>query len=112
MSDYAGLVCKKLITSLSNPFQLAQNDDVRIGASIGISLYPQHGYNTETLLDCADVALYRAKDQGRGCFTYYSEDMTLAARERIAWEVRLQKAIRQHELRVHYQPQLDKEVGI
>ena len=111
MSDYAGLVCKKIITSLSNPFQLAQNDDVRIGASIGISLYPQHGHNTETLLDCADAALYRAKDQGRGCFTYYSEDMTLAARERIALEVRLQKAIRQHELRVYYQPQVDIASG-
>lgn len=111
MPDYAALVSKKIVTSLSNPFQLGQNDDVRIGASIGISMFPQHGENVEILLDRADTALYRAKDQGRGCFAFFSESMTLATRERIMLEVRLQKAVRQKELRVYYQPQVDIATG-
>jgi EAL domain-containing protein (putative c-di-GMP-specific phosphodiesterase class I) len=86
---------------------LTQSDDVRIGASIGISLYPQHGDSSEILMDHADAALYHAKDQGRGCFAYFSEDLTIAVRERIALEVRLRKAIKKQELRVFYQPQMD-----
>jgi len=92
---------------LSKPFKLSQSDDVRIGTSIGISLYPQHGDNPEILLDHADAALYHAKDQGRGCFAYYSEDLTIAVRERIELENRLRKALHQQELRVFYQPQMD-----
>ena len=111
MPDYAALVAKKIVTSLSNPFKLGQNDDVRIGASIGISMFPQHGESVETLLDRADAALYRAKDQGRGCYAFFSESMTLATRERILLEVKLQKAIRLKELRVFYQPQLDIASG-
>ena len=111
MPDYAALVGKKIVTSLSNPFQLGKNDDVRIGASIGISMFPQHGDNVEMLLDRADTALYRAKDQGRGCFAFFSESMTLATRERIMLEVRLQKAVMHKELRVFYQPQVDIASG-
>jgi len=105
------LVSNKIIAALSKPFRLTQNDDVRIGASIGIALYPQHGGTADMLLEQADVALYRAKDQGRGCFAYYSEDMTIAARERIALEVKLRKAIRQNELCVYFQPQIDIASG-
>ncbi|HEY8038077.1 MAG TPA: EAL domain-containing protein [Methylobacter sp.] len=105
--DDAARVAKKIIADLSKPFKLTQNDDVRIGASIGISLYPQHGDNSEILLDHADAALYHAKDSGRGCFAYFSEDLTIIVRERIALEARLRKAIKQHELCVFFQPQVD-----
>ncbi len=90
---------------------LNQSDDVRIGASIGISLYPQHGDSLEVLMDHADAALYQAKDQGRGCFAYFSEDLTIAARERIELENRLRRAIEQQELRIFYQPQMDIASG-
>ena len=105
--DDAARVAKEIIADLSKPFKLSQSDDVRIGTSIGISLYPQHGDNPEILLDHADAALYHAKDQGRGCFAYYSEDLTIAVRERIELENRLRKALHQQELRVFYQPQMD-----
>ncbi|MGZ5621654.1 MAG: bifunctional diguanylate cyclase/phosphodiesterase [Methylobacter sp.] len=107
----AARVAEEIIADLSKPFQLIQSDDVRIGASIGISLYPQHGDSLEILLDHADAALYQAKDQGRGCFAYFSEDMTLAVRERIELESRLRRAIEQQELRVFYQPQIDISSG-
>ncbi len=111
LPDNAAIVGNKIIATLGNPFQLTQSDDVRIGASIGIALYPQHGENAEILLDCADTALYRAKELGRGCFAYFSEDLTAAARDRIALEARLRRAIKQHELRVFYQPQIDIATG-
>lgn len=107
----AARVAKEIITDLSQPFCLAQNDNVQIGASIGISLYPQHGDSPEVLMDHADAALYQAKDAGRGCFAYFSEDLTLAARERIALETRLRRAIEQQELRVFFQPQVDIASG-
>ncbi len=105
--DDAARVAEEIISDLSKPFNLSQSDDVRIGVSIGISLYPQHGSCPETLLDHADAALYQAKDQGRGCFAYFSEALTRAAQERIALEIRLRRAIEQEELHMLYQPQMD-----
>jgi diguanylate cyclase (GGDEF)-like protein/PAS domain S-box-containing protein len=103
----AARVAEEIIADLNKPFNLTQSEDVRIGASIGISLYPQHGDSPEILMEHADAALYHAKDQGRGCFSYFSEDLTIAVRDRIALEVRLRKAIKKQELVVFYQPQVD-----
>jgi diguanylate cyclase (GGDEF)-like protein/PAS domain S-box-containing protein len=61
-------VALAIIAELSQPFLLRETDSVNIGTSIGISFYPEHGDNPEILLDRADIALYKAKDQGRGCF--------------------------------------------
>ena len=103
----AARVAENIIADLSKPFQLSQSDDVRIGVSIGISLYPQHGNSPEILMDNADSAMYQAKDWGRGCFAYFSEELTFAARQRIDLETRLRQAIDHQELRVFYQPQID-----
>ncbi|HEY8037436.1 MAG TPA: EAL domain-containing protein [Methylobacter sp.] len=110
-AEDAARVASEIILVLSKPFQLTQSNDVQIGVSIGISLYPEHGASYEILMDHADAALYQAKDQGRGCYAYFSEDQTLAARERIALETRLRRAIEQEELRVFYQPQVDIASG-
>lgn len=67
----AAQVANKVITNLTQPFVLSSGETVQIGASIGISFYPQHGDSAEKLIDCADTALYFAKDNGRGCFAYY-----------------------------------------
>lgn len=106
-TDDAARVAEEIVAELTKPFCLSQNNNVQIGASIGISLYPEHGEAPEILMDHADTALYQAKDAGRGCFAYFSEDLTLAARERIALETRLRNAIEQHELRVFFQPQVE-----
>jgi len=70
-TENAGQIAEEIIADLGNPFQLSQSYDVRIGVSIGICLYPQHGDSHQVLMDRADAALYQAKAQGRGCFTYY-----------------------------------------
>jgi diguanylate cyclase (GGDEF)-like protein/PAS domain S-box-containing protein len=67
-------VALAIIAELSRPFQLGKSDKVSIGTSIGISFYPQHSNTPEILLDYADVALYKAKDQGRGCFCIFQLD--------------------------------------
>jgi diguanylate cyclase (GGDEF)-like protein len=61
-------VAMGIIEALNQPFLLRETNEVNIGTSIGISFYPEHGDNPEILLDRADTALYKAKDQGRGCF--------------------------------------------
>lgn len=67
----AACVALKIIDDLTVPFELAQGDKVQIGASVGICFYPQHGDTPEKLIDHADIALYQAKANGRGCFAYY-----------------------------------------
>jgi diguanylate cyclase (GGDEF)-like protein/PAS domain S-box-containing protein len=115
----AARVAENIVADLSVPFQLIKNTNthpdlsrkLRIGTSIGISLFPQHGTSPETLLDNADIALYRAKDEGRGCFSYFSEEFTIIARERIALETRLRRAVERQELCVYYQAQIDIDSG-
>ncbi len=106
-TEDAARVAEHIIAILSKPFYLNQGDEIHITASIGISLYPQHGDNPDVLISYADAALSKAKAEGRGCFAYYSEELTLAARKRIELETRLRKAIEQQELRIFYQPQVD-----
>jgi|WetSurSiteA1Bulk_404760.scaffolds.fasta_scaffold00165_11 diguanylate cyclase (GGDEF)-like protein/PAS domain S-box-containing protein len=67
-------VALAIINELNQPFWLRENHKVNIGTSIGISFYPQHSNKPEILLDYADVALYKAKDQGRGCFCIFQLD--------------------------------------
>ncbi|MEI8236544.1 MAG: EAL domain-containing protein [Methylococcaceae bacterium] len=107
----AARIATEIVIDLTLPFQLGKNHDVRIGASIGIALYPQHGNTSAALMDNADIALYQAKDNGRGCFAYFSESLTLAARERLDLESRLRRGIDQGELRVFYQAQVDMISG-
>jgi diguanylate cyclase (GGDEF)-like protein/PAS domain S-box-containing protein len=64
-----------IIQSLSHIFSLRRGNDASIGASIGISLYPQHGNDWNVLMDLADVALYCSKDNGKGRATYFSDEL-------------------------------------
>ncbi len=110
-SEDAARVAKEIISDLNKPFCLSQRDNIRIGVSIGISLYPEHGDNPDILIDHADAALYKVKDAGRGCFAYFSEDLTIAALVRMTLETRLRHAIEQQELRIFYQPQVNIASG-
>ncbi|MDD1609366.1 MAG: PAS domain S-box protein [Methylococcaceae bacterium] len=107
----AARVADMIVADLTNPFHLSQHDNVQIGTSIGISLYPEHGDSSEMLMDNADVALYQAKNNGRGCFAYFSESLTLATRQRLQLETKLRRGIEEQELRVFYQPAYDIATG-
>lgn len=107
----AAKVANDIIAALSQPCRLQVGSEVRVGVSVGISLFPQHGSTPEELLKHADTALYRAKTEGRGRFKYFSEDQTQAARERIELETRLRRAIQEKQLHLHYQPQVHIATG-
>ena len=71
-NEDAEKVATQVIADLNVPFRLSDGNIVQISASIGISFYPQHGNTSATLVDCADDALYQAKNNGRGCFKMFA----------------------------------------
>ncbi len=107
----AARVATDIIGLLSEPWSLANGAEVRLGASLGISLFPEHGQTAVDLLQQADAALYQAKSEGRGQFQYFSSALTQIARQRIELEARLRRAIAEQQLRVYYQPQVDIPSG-
>jgi diguanylate cyclase (GGDEF)-like protein/PAS domain S-box-containing protein len=109
--DEAAHVAQSLIEVLSEPFHLPNGSEIVVGATIGIALFPEHGDSEDALLQGADAALYQAKAEGRGCYRFFSDALTQAARERIVMETRLRRALAQEELRVYFQPQVDIASG-
>ncbi len=103
--ESAARIAEDIIASLNDAWQLSTGHEIRIGVSIGIALFPTHGQAGAELMQHADSALYQAKGEGRNCYKYFSEELTLAARERIKTEFRLRQAIDKNELMVFYQPQ-------
>ncbi len=103
--ESAARIAEDIILTLSEAWQLNSGHEVRIGVSIGIALYPDHGASAAELVQHADTALYQAKGDGRNCFKYFSEELTKAARERIQIELRLRQAIEQEHFSLYFQPQ-------
>jgi diguanylate cyclase (GGDEF)-like protein/PAS domain S-box-containing protein len=100
----AAPIAQDLIDRLRAPFRIAGRNEVYIGATVGISVFPEHGMNSDALLQHADAALYRAKATQRGTLQFYSADLTEAAANRLELEAELHRAIENHELVVYYQP--------
>ncbi len=106
----AGHVARKLLLALSQPYQLAGHE-LTITGSIGIALYPADGTTTSELLRNADTAMYRAKEEGRNLFRYYSADMNFATLGELLLESHLRTALDRGELLLHYQPKIDARTG-
>ena len=73
---------------------------------MGISIYPSDGEDIHTLIQHADIAMYKAKEDGKNRFNFYEESMTLRAKERVEIETLIQSAIKNDELTVYYQPKI------
>lgn len=108
--EEATVLAQRLIQALAPPLRLGSHE-VYLSASIGISLYPRDGETVETLLRNADTAMFRAKDEGRNHYAFYSADMTRAALERMLLETKLRRALSSRQLLLHYQPQVDLRTG-
>jgi diguanylate cyclase (GGDEF)-like protein/PAS domain S-box-containing protein len=106
----AALVARKLLDTFKQPF-IIQNHKIFLGASIGVSIYPEHGSTVDELVRNADSAMYRAKEEGRNTFQYYSEELTAKAYERVFLASSLHKAVDNSELILYYQPQVDLVTG-
>ena len=103
-------VANKIIASFSDPFDLP-GASVQITTSIGISLYPEDGQDPSELLKNADVAMYRAKADGRNGYQFFNSEMNLELQYNQWIETNLRKALSENLLRLHFQPQTNLENG-
>jgi diguanylate cyclase (GGDEF)-like protein len=106
----AARIAQKLLEAVRCPFQL-QGRELFVTTSIGISLYPEDGVDAESLIRSADIAMYRAKEQGRDRFQLYAPAMNVQAVERMGLEHGLRKALAQDQLVIHYQPIIEVATG-
>jgi diguanylate cyclase (GGDEF)-like protein/PAS domain S-box-containing protein len=108
--DQASTVARKILEALSKPMILAGRQ-YRPGASIGISTYPTDGHDAQSLLKNADIAMYRAKEEGRGTFQFYSEQLNTHSVQRLELESNLSNALNNREFVLYYQPKVDLGTG-
>ncbi len=107
----AAVVAQSVLQVLGAPIHLSGGHEVFIGASIGISLYPDDAEDATRLVSSADAALYLAKEQGRNTYCFYTESLTTAANEHLALETQLRRALERGEFVLHYQPLIDAHSG-
>lgn len=101
----AVVVAQKILDVLAEPFTL-DTHEVFITASIGISLYPADGDDSESLIKHADTAMNHAKTLGRNNYQFFTSALNIAANERLALENNLRKALEREEFILYYQPQI------
>lgn len=102
----AASIAQKLLTTLDAPIDIGPQEVV-IGASIGISMFPEHAHTKELLFQSADTAMYRAKAAGRNGYLFFAAEMTVEARTRMTLELSLRHALARQEFVLHYQPRID-----
>jgi len=100
----ASVVAEKLINSLKEPLTI-KNKTFHIAASIGISIYPKDADNQEDLIKFADAAMYKAKDEGRNNYQFYSSEITQQTFQKVIMENSLRIALAEDQFEVYFQPQ-------
>ncbi len=106
----AKVIADRILDSISEPYTVL-GQHVTIGASIGIAHAPEHGFEHDEILKKADIALYRAKDDGRGCVRFFEADLETKLREKRTIETELRDALPNNEMQLHYQPIVDLASG-
>ena len=100
----------RIVATLAQPF-LIHDQSIKIGASVGFALYPRDAQDMEQLLKCADVALYRAKANGRSRYEAFTVTMQAELKARRGLESELRDAIAHNDLVLHYQPLVESATG-
>jgi diguanylate cyclase (GGDEF)-like protein/PAS domain S-box-containing protein len=106
----AAVAAERLMDAMAAEF-VVQGHSFSVTCSLGISIFPEHGVDGETLIKNADAAMYSAKDIGRDNFQFFAADMNAQAVERLALENGLRLALEKKELFLVYQPQMDINTG-
>ena len=111
-TDMAGAahVAAQLLKSAMHPFEL-ESHELTVTPSIGIALYPGDGADFDTLSRCADAAMYRAKQDGRNCYRFYTAAMQAKSDRTLMLENALRRALARDQLSLHYQPQMSLATG-
>jgi diguanylate cyclase (GGDEF)-like protein len=103
-------VARELTRQLEAPFVLGGRE-VYVAASVGVAVFPDHGDDPVSLLQAADLAMYRAKRDGGNTYRAYTPALAEMTRDRLMLSTELHRALRTNELEVHYQPQIDIDTG-
>ncbi|WP_442599310.1 sensor domain-containing protein [Neobacillus sp. D3-1R] len=101
-------VAEKILSSFTSSFYI-NSKEYYISPSIGISLYPYDGRDSESLIKNADEALFQVKERGKAHYQFYRSDMNSTIHNVVSLETHLRKAIEKKELTLYYQPQIDLE---
>ena len=101
----AGLIAARIIGAIATPIELS-GLSLRVGASVGVALYPGDGVDATSLLKSADTAMYEAKDAGKGTYRFFNAGMTNRAQARLHLEMGLRRAVEQNEFELHFQPKI------
>ncbi|MDD2357807.1 MAG: EAL domain-containing protein [Thiovulaceae bacterium] len=104
-------VALEMIDMISEVYVLSDNLEVRIGVSVGIVLVSEDMINANELLQFADAALYKAKKEGRNCYRFYSNKLTVFVQERIRYQNEIFHALQNNEFEMYYQPQVHIETN-
>ena len=106
----AARVADRVIRAMTGPVDLG-DEVVRCGSSVGISVFPQDAGSVDTLLECADVAMYRAKARGRSGFEFFTRGRRSGTAASASLEHALQRAVEEEQFELRYQPQVDLRTG-
>lgn len=107
---YSARVADRILESFKKPFVI-EDHDLHVTGSIGITIFPEDGEDSETLVSNADMAMYRAKAQGRNAYTMFTKTMNSKIKKRMELEGALRKAVEQEEFTVFYQPKVELDGG-
>lgn len=108
--DTAAQVSRKLIEAISRPY-LIEGQQVSIGASIGVAIYPDDGRDPDALLASADAALYAAKHEGRGDFRFYRSEDQREVEARLSLDDTLRRGLAEDRFELRYLPEINLDGG-
>jgi diguanylate cyclase (GGDEF)-like protein len=109
-AEDAAKVARKILTALIAPHEIGRHQ-LHQSATIGISIFPDDGGDADTLIRCADIAMYHAKESGPSIFQFFEPEMNARAVERQWVEAGLHRALARGEFVLHYQPRIDLKTG-
>lgn len=99
-------IAERIVKSVNEAFVINYHQ-INISASVGIAVYPRDGGDIDTLLICADAAMYRAKSDGKNQFRFFDAEIELASDQMLEMQKDLRNAIANNEFRLHFQPKVD-----
>jgi diguanylate cyclase len=109
-SEDAAVSATKIIAAVIAPYSIDAHD-LHVSVSVGISIYPDNGADTEVLIQSADNAMYHAKEHGSNNYCFFENNMNIKAVRRQSLEGSLCRALERHEFRLHYQPKINLKSG-
>ncbi|MEA5097395.1 MAG: EAL domain-containing protein, partial [Burkholderiaceae bacterium] len=109
-ANEAAHLARKLLAAVEPPYRIKQHE-LAITASIGVAMCPDNGQDLESLSKCADAAMYRAKQDGRNTFCFFTKEMQANVSRELLLENALRRALERQQLALHYQPQMSLKDG-